>query len=62
MYEQRPILDGINLVVHDMGASVALYRRLGVDVPDVTGPWGAHRRNSNVGDGLDFDFDSVAFA
>jgi len=61
MNEHRPILDGINLVVHDMQASVAFSRRLGV-VPDVTEPRGAHHRTSNVADGLAFDFDSVAFA
>ena len=31
---ERPIFDGINLVVDDMDAAVAFYRRLGVEVPD----------------------------
>jgi catechol 2,3-dioxygenase-like lactoylglutathione lyase family enzyme len=60
MADQRPVLDQINLVVRDMDASVAFYRRLGVDIPD-RGPRDAHHRPANVG-GLDFDLDSVAFA
>jgi catechol 2,3-dioxygenase-like lactoylglutathione lyase family enzyme len=59
---ERPIFDGINLVVGDMGATVAFYRRLGVDVPDGTQEWDPHHRNADVGSGTDFDFDSVAFA
>jgi predicted lactoylglutathione lyase len=58
---ERPVLDGINLVVRDMEASVAFYWRLGVDVAD-TPEWGAHHRTANVGGGMDFDFDSITFA
>ena len=62
MTGQRPILDGINLVVHDMEAAVAFYRRLGVEVPDAPDDWAAHHRTSNVVGGMDFDLDSVTFA
>ena len=65
---RKPILDQINLVCGDTGASVAFYRRLGVDIPD-TAIWrtstGAHhisagdRSSDQV---IDFDLDSTAFA
>jgi hypothetical protein len=31
----KPILDQTNLVCGDPDASIALYRRLGVEVPDI---------------------------
>jgi catechol 2,3-dioxygenase-like lactoylglutathione lyase family enzyme len=62
MADERPILDQINLVVKDMDASVAFYRRLGVDIPDWMPDWDRHHRSANVGGGLDFDLDSARFA
>src|SRR5437867_4139863 len=62
MAEQRPIPDQINLVVRDMDASLAFYRRLGVDLPDRAPQWDPHHRSANVDGGLDFDLDSVPFA
>ena len=59
---ERPIFDGINLVVRDMDAAVAFYRRLGIEVPDGMQEWDPHHRNADAGSGTDFDFDSVAFA
>jgi catechol 2,3-dioxygenase-like lactoylglutathione lyase family enzyme len=56
-----PILDQVNLVVSDMDASVAFYRRLGLDIPDFDPEWDPHHRSAK-GAGLDFDLDSVAFA
>jgi catechol 2,3-dioxygenase-like lactoylglutathione lyase family enzyme len=61
MAEQRPILDQINLVVGDMDASLAFYRRLGVDLPEYEPKWDAHHRSANSG-GLDFDLDSTPMA
>ena len=46
-----PVFDGVNLVVGDMDASVAFYRRLGVDIPD-RGPWDADHRTAETPDGL----------
>jgi catechol 2,3-dioxygenase-like lactoylglutathione lyase family enzyme len=64
----KPILDQINLVCGDTEASIAFYRRLGVDIPDSAiwrTPTGAH----HIGTGdrssdraIDFDLDSTAFA
>ena len=57
----KPVLDQINMVVRDMDAAVAFYRRLGLEIPDYTPEWDAHHRSAAVGAGLDFDLDSVVF-
>jgi uncharacterized glyoxalase superfamily protein PhnB len=62
MTAERPVLDQINLVVGDMDASLAFYRRLGVDIPSRDPKWDAHHRSAHVAGGLDFDFDSAEFA
>jgi len=62
MTEIRPILDQINLVTRDMDASVAFYRRLGVDIPDGSPEWDPHHRAAQLPDGLDLDLDSSVFA
>jgi catechol 2,3-dioxygenase-like lactoylglutathione lyase family enzyme len=64
----KPILDQINLVSADLDASVAFYRRLGVDIPTAA-VWrtasGGHHANA-VGQagkhGIHLDLDSTAFA
>ena len=61
MADERPVLDQINLVVTDMEASLAFYRRLGVDIPDRMPQWDPHHRSANTAGGLDFDLDSVVF-
>lgn len=61
MANQGPVFDGINLVVNDMDASVAFYRRLGITIPDQP-PWDADHRTAETADGLDFDLDSTGFA
>jgi catechol 2,3-dioxygenase-like lactoylglutathione lyase family enzyme len=33
-----PVLDLVGLVTHDLAASLAFYRRLGLDLPEPTGP------------------------
>jgi len=62
MAEPRASLDQVNVVVSDMNASLAFYRRLGVDIPDRTPEWDPHHRSANTPGGLDFDLDSAAFA
>src|SRR4051812_1672867 len=67
MLMSKPTLDQINLVCGDMDASLAFYRRLGVEIPE-SGVWrtatGAHHINANASpDGdIHFDLDSIAFA
>jgi catechol 2,3-dioxygenase-like lactoylglutathione lyase family enzyme len=52
----------LNLVVSDMAATVAFYRRLGLTVPDTDPTFQAHHRTAQVEGGIDLDFDSVDFA
>jgi catechol 2,3-dioxygenase-like lactoylglutathione lyase family enzyme len=61
MTDDRPVFDQVNVVVGDMDATVAFYRRLGLTVPD-EGPWDAYHRSASVPAGLDLDFDLVSFA
>jgi catechol 2,3-dioxygenase-like lactoylglutathione lyase family enzyme len=55
-----PRLTQLNLVVADMAASVAFYRRLGL-VFDDRHPFAAHHVEAKMPDGYHFDLDSVAF-
>lgn len=63
-----PTLDQINIVSSDVEASVAFYRRLGVQIPE-SRIWrtasGAHHVGASSAEGasaVDLDIDSVAFA
>ena len=51
-----PKLDMIGLVVEDMAASIAFYRRLGLEFPDTDGP----HVEATLPNGLRFGLDSVA--
>src|SRR5665213_2056426 len=57
-----PRPDQINLIVSNMEASVAFYRRLGLAVPDTDADWQGHHRTVEVAEGLDLDLDSDDFA
>ena len=64
----RVVLDQINIVSGDPDASVAFYRRLGVDIPEdavwrtKSGPHHISAIRSAEPQALDFDIDSTAFA
>jgi catechol 2,3-dioxygenase-like lactoylglutathione lyase family enzyme len=64
----KPIFDQINLVCGDLSASIAFYRRLGVEIPDAgiwRTPTGEHHVSTaghSVDRAIDFDLDSTAFA
>jgi catechol 2,3-dioxygenase-like lactoylglutathione lyase family enzyme len=64
----RLTLNQINLVCADADASIAFYRRLGVEIPDTAiwrTPSGAHHisaGNAAPGPAIAFDLDSTAFA
>jgi predicted lactoylglutathione lyase len=61
MADERPVFDGVNLVVNDMEASVAFYRRLGITIPD-QGPWDNDHRNADTATGAaSFEMDSTRF-
>ena len=59
----KPVLGQLNLVSEDPAASVAFYRRLGVDIADAA-IWrtatGTHHVNARSGE-VDFELDSTAF-
>jgi catechol 2,3-dioxygenase-like lactoylglutathione lyase family enzyme len=64
----KPTLNQVNLVCGNTDASIAFYRRLGVDIP-VAAIWrtatGAHHVSAGDRSGdqaIDFDLDSTAFA
>ena len=64
----KPILSQINIVCGDFDASLAFYRRLGVDIPETmvwrtsTGGHHAGPAGSAAGHSVAFDLDSGAFA
>jgi catechol 2,3-dioxygenase-like lactoylglutathione lyase family enzyme len=64
----KPILDQINLVCGDVEASVAFYRRLGVEIPEQriwrtpTGPHHVSAADDAADRAIGFDLDSTTFA
>ena len=62
MTDDRPVLDQVNVVVRDMDAAVAFYRRLGVEIADTAPQWERHHRSAVLPDGIDLDIDTTAFA
>jgi catechol 2,3-dioxygenase-like lactoylglutathione lyase family enzyme len=64
----KPILDQINLVCGDPDASIAFYRRLGVEIPEdrvwrtPTGPHHISAAEQSSDRSIAFDLDSAAFA
>ena len=61
----NPVLDQLNLVVHDMEKSIAFYRLIGLDLPD-SAIWrtqtGAHHVVMRMPDGFELALDSHALA
>ena len=65
MTDVEPILDQVNLVVSDMEAALAFYRRLGLDIPE-SAVWrtesGVHHVTVQMPNGVELEFDSVELA
>jgi predicted lactoylglutathione lyase len=59
--DDQPAFGQVNLIVHDMEASIAFYRLLGVIVPDTDDPLTAHHRSVEAS-GFHLDLDSATFA
>jgi catechol 2,3-dioxygenase-like lactoylglutathione lyase family enzyme len=59
---QGPVPDQFNLVVTDMDATVAFYRKLGLTIPDTDPQWQHHHRTAALPGGIDLDLDSSEFA
>ncbi len=62
MSDERPVLNQFNLVVRDMAATVAFYRRLGLSIKEGPPDWANHHRTAEMPEGIDLDFDSGEFA
>jgi uncharacterized glyoxalase superfamily protein PhnB len=63
MAEPRAVFQQINIVVADMGASVAFYRLLGVEIADTLPEWMPHHRSmASTAPHVDADLDSSTFA
>ncbi len=58
MTDQRTVFNQVNLVVKDMDATVAFYRRLGIEIGDAGPGWEAHHREAAMPGGFKLDFDS----
>src|SRR5262245_15535155 len=56
-----PVLAQLNLVVADMAASVAFYRRLGLTIDD-SHRWSGHHIDIPMPGGFELHLDSVEFA
>ena len=65
MPDAQPVLDQLNLVVRDMDAALAFYRRLGLRIPD-NAIWrtqsGAHHVEVVMPNGLHLELDSIELA
>lgn len=62
MARGSPVLSQLNLVVRDMDAAVAFYRRLGLTIRETAPEWREHHRSAVMPDSLDLDLDSAEFA
>ena len=58
----KPVFNQFNLVVSDMSATVAFYRRLGLTIPETDPEWASHHRSAEMPGNIDLDFDSAGFA
>ena len=57
------MLDQVNLVVRDLAASAAFYRRLGLVIHEAAHPdWARHHATAIMPNGMRLELDSVAFA
>ena len=62
MEQERPVPDLLTLVVTDMEATVAFYRKLGVEIGDAMPEWEDVHRSAKSESGLQLDFDRADFA
>ena len=53
-----PVLTGVNLFCKDLAATVAFYRRLGLDIDDGH-PWSGHHIEVPMANGIQLELDSI---
>ncbi|CAB4243799.1 Glyoxalase/Bleomycin resistance protein/Dioxygenase superfamily protein [Methylacidimicrobium sp. AP8] len=60
---ESPLLSQINLIVREMDASIAFYRRLGLDIRRASAPdWAPHHAEAVLPGGVRLEIDTVAGA
>jgi catechol 2,3-dioxygenase-like lactoylglutathione lyase family enzyme len=62
MADAPPVLSQINLVVRDMDATLAFYRRLGVEIPEDSARRGPHHTEVELPNGFLLEFDTAELA
>ena len=64
MNEPRaPMLNQLNLIVRDVPAALAFYRRLGLDIEEASHPdWARHHATVTMANGMRLELDSLEFA
>jgi uncharacterized glyoxalase superfamily protein PhnB len=63
MTDVRPVLNQLNIVARDFDATIAFYRRLGVDVPDMpASPDGIRHSEVTLANGFVLEFDNLTLA
>jgi len=65
MVRMKPALNLVDFIAHDMDATVAFYRALGIEIPDSAlwrTPTGVHHVDIDLPGGLAIHFDSEALA
>lgn len=63
MTDVRPVLNQLNIVARDFDATVAFYRRLGLDVADMpASPDGIRHAEVTLANGFVLEFDNLALA
>jgi uncharacterized glyoxalase superfamily protein PhnB len=59
MTDQGPVLDQVDIIVRDMDAAVAFYRRLGIEVQDTPPPWTDTHRETVMPGNIVLHLDNV---
>lgn len=62
MPDQQPAFNLVSIVVTNMEATVAFYRRLGLEIPDADPAWDDVHRSAKMPDGIGLDIDTAGFA
>jgi predicted lactoylglutathione lyase len=57
-----PIFNQVNLVVADMDATLAFYRRLGFSIEQSPDEWGSHHVEVRISDDMSIELDSIGSA
>jgi uncharacterized glyoxalase superfamily protein PhnB len=62
MSDERPILNQLNLVASDFDATLAFYRKLGLEIPERSGGEGIRHAELTLANGFVLEFDNHTLA